>query len=135
MKRIAVLALLVVFLVPSADAFPWKRVVKIAVVWGAPIGSSLLATKGGVDCRRRNGVEPCTQHYGEFHAFEAARGGFSVAMSTISWKCLSGTGDKACYSFAVGTTAFNLYWYRHEENLTRKPDLRLVEIVHTREAP
>lgn len=108
----------------STEASPlnWKRIAKIAIVWGAPIGSSLLAAKGTFDCRHRFGPEPCSEKYGEAKAFEVVRGGFSLTMSTISWKCLSGTGDKACYGFAMGTTAFNTAWAVHEERIHAKKD-------------
>jgi hypothetical protein len=41
-------------------------------------GASLLATAAGIHCRHRNGVEPCTAHYGAFAATEAVRFGFSA---------------------------------------------------------
>jgi hypothetical protein len=121
-KAICTLAMLLT-MSAVADAKPnWKRIGKIALVWGAPVASSLLATKGGVDCRKRNGVAPCSEHYGEFNAFEGVRGGFSLTMSTLSWKCLNGTGDKMCYSMAVGTAVFNTYWWRHEEGIYKPED-------------
>ncbi|SRR6266478_3711361 len=123
MKRIVVLFLLLaIFLTGAspASAFPWKKVAKAALIWGAPVGTSLLATKGGIDCRRRNGVEPCTAHYGEFRGTEIMRGGFSFSMSAITWGCLKENSWKPCYSFAAGTAAFNTFWFVHEERIRAK---------------
>lgn len=56
---------------------------------GASGGASALATAGGIHCRHRNGVEPCTQHYGAFAAFEGVRFGAStLVVGTIAhmWK-------------------------------------------------
>jgi len=122
-KAICTLAMLLT-MTTIADAKPnWKRIGKIALVWGAPVVSSLLATKGGVDCRNRNGVEPCSEHYGAFNAMEGVRGGMALSMSFTSWKCLNGTGDKMCYSMAVGDAVFNTYWWRHEEGIYKKPEI------------
>lgn len=101
----------------SASAFPWKKIAKAALIWGAPVGTSLLATKGGMDCRARFGPEPCTVRYGEFGQMEAWRGGISFTMSATTYGCLKETGWKGCYGFALGQSAFNLYWWRHEENI------------------
>src|SRR6266446_1253127 len=119
-RRLSALFFVFAVLASPAEAFPWKKVAKAAAIWGAPTATSLLATKGGVDCRRRNGVEPCTVHYGEFRGMEIARGGFSFSMSAITWGCLKDTGWKGCYGIAGSTAAFNVYWFVHEEKIRRK---------------
>jgi hypothetical protein len=57
----------------------------------------------------RNGVEPCTSHYGSFAGTEAARFGVSLTFSGLSM-----FGRKAAYKEwfapAAGMAAFNGYW-------------------------
>jgi hypothetical protein len=50
-------------------------------LFGVSVGSSLLATKAGVGCRHRNGVEACSMGYGAFAAFEVVR----MVYSTVVW--------------------------------------------------
>lgn len=54
---------------------------KFWTVFGVSVGSSLLATKAGIDCRHRNGVEACSMGYGAFRAFEVVR----MVFSTLVW--------------------------------------------------
>jgi hypothetical protein len=48
------------------------------LVTAGSAGASLLATAAGIHCRHRNGVEPCTAHYGAFAATEGVRFGFNA---------------------------------------------------------
>jgi len=54
---------------------------KFWTVFGVSVGSSLLATKAGIGCRHRNGVEACSMGYGAFAAFEVIR----MVYSTVIW--------------------------------------------------
>jgi hypothetical protein len=54
---------------------------KFWTMFGVSVGSSLLATKAGVGCRHRNGVEACSMGYGAFAAFEVIR----TVYSTVVW--------------------------------------------------
>jgi hypothetical protein len=54
---------------------------KFWTMFGVSVGSSLLATKAGIGCRHRNGVEACSMGYGAFAAFEVIRLGYS----TVVW--------------------------------------------------
>lgn len=54
---------------------------KFWAMFGVSVGSSLLATKAGIGCRHRNGVEPCSMGYGAFAAFEVVR----MVYSTVVW--------------------------------------------------
>src|SRR5215469_2178622 len=40
----------------------------------------VMPTIAGIHCRNRNGVEPCTGHYGNFWAIEGTRIGLSAAI-------------------------------------------------------
>lgn len=117
MKRLLILFLLVAM---PADAFPWKKVAKGIVMWGAPAATSLLAYKGGSDCRKRFGPEPCWAHYGSLKGTAIAEGGLSVGMSATTFGCLRETGWKGCWGPVVGVTAGNLYWAYHEEHIRKR---------------
>jgi hypothetical protein len=54
---------------------------KFWALFGVSVGSSLLATKAGIGCRYRNGVEACSMGYGAFAAFEVIR----MVASTVVW--------------------------------------------------
>jgi hypothetical protein len=54
---------------------------KFWTMFGVSVGSSLLATKAGIGCRHRNGVEACSMGYGAFAAFEVVR----MVYSTVVW--------------------------------------------------
>ena len=98
-----------------------QKIVKVAAIT-APMWTAPLHSKGGIDCRKRNGVEPCTAHYGEFRGTEIANAGLSVAMSAITWGCLRENDWKGCYTFSTGMVAYNVYWWRHEEGIRVAPD-------------
>jgi hypothetical protein len=124
MKRLAIFAafFLAVTPVQAGPKDVLKKIAKAAVVWGAPVGTSLLATKGGYDCRARNhSPEHCTAGYGELGQTEAWRGGISFAMSATTYGCLKETRWKGCYGVAAGQSAYNLFWWRHEEGIRRRP--------------
>lgn len=121
MSKLLLAFLLCVSLTQTAEGFPWKKVAKAAAIWGAPAATSLLAVKGGVDCRNRNGVEPCWAHYGSFNGTAAANGVLSIGMSATTFGCLRETGWKGCWAPVVGMSAGNLYWAVHEEKIRAKP--------------
>jgi hypothetical protein len=118
MKRISTLTLFTLLLASNANCFPWKKIGKIALFYGAPAASSLLATKGGHDCRRAFGPELCTEKYGSFSAEEGFRFGLSFGVGAAGAKCIKDTNWKGCFAFPVVTSAANLWEFHHEENIT-----------------
>lgn len=118
MKKLILMLLALSVLSQSCEAAPrWVKTTVKIVIYAAPVVTSLLATKGGVDCRHRNDVERCSGGYGAFNAREyGARLGFSVTMSGLSmW------GHKEEYKEwfvpAVATATYNTFWWRHEESI------------------
>jgi hypothetical protein len=125
-KILGVLLGLAMFSSVGEAAPHWLKVVANKTyeygTYAGPVVMSLLATKGGFDCRHRNGVEPCTAHYGEFRPTEGARFAVSLTFSGLSMY-----GHKQKFKEwpvpAWGMTAFNAYWWRHEEGI-HDPDLK-----------
>jgi hypothetical protein len=123
MKR-ALAFLLVLCLAPVANAGPRQVLGKIAraldkshITFDLAVGaSSGTATIAGYDCRRRNGPEPCTAHYGSIAGSEIARGiltGGLIAWSEYGRK--QGFRDWFVPALAVGIG--NTYWTVHEERI------------------
>jgi len=116
MKRIlASLLALLLIPIPSPAKPNWKLVGRITLYAGA-VAADAFAAKGGVDCRRRNGPEPCTEKYGEFKGFEITRAVTTGVMIGISeW----GHHEqfKEWFVPAAGFGAFNFAWGLHEERI------------------
>jgi hypothetical protein len=83
-------------------------------------GSSLLVTFAGIHCRHRNGVEPCTAHYGEFAATEGVKFGFSaivIPAIAYAWKKNDeGSRHSKWWVFPVGVIAGNIGYAIREFN-------------------
>src|SRR5713101_1389292 len=85
-------------------------------------GASLLSTWAGIHCRHRNGVEPCTAHYGGFAAIEASRFGFSAIVVPIiayEWKKSDASDDakhSLWWTIPSAVTAFNVGFAIREFN-------------------
>lgn len=83
-------------------------------------GASVLATLGGIHCRHRNGVEPCTEKYGSFAAFEGIRFGFSAIVFPAigyAWKKEDqGIPHSKWWFIPAAWTAFNVGWAIREFN-------------------
>lgn len=110
---------ILLFSVPADAAPKWlKRTVEYAV-YAAPVVTAALATNAGHVCRQRNGVEPCTAHYGEFGGTEGVRMGVSLTFSGLSM-----FGHKEHYKEwcapALGMFAFNSYWAYRQRSIHLK---------------
>jgi hypothetical protein len=69
------------------DREPRVADMKFWFVAAGSAAASLLATGAGMHCRKRNGVEPCTEHYGSFSAMEGVRFGVSgIGIPFLAYK-------------------------------------------------
>jgi hypothetical protein len=121
MKRLLLLTLLLA--AGPAQAGPRHvlgKIAKAAIIWGAPMASSLLATHGVLDCHRRNGPEFCSAGYGSVAGTETVRNTASLSLSAATWGCLRETSWKGCYGIAASTTAYNLWVWRDQEGKRSK---------------
>jgi hypothetical protein len=88
----------------------------------ASAGASLVSTWAGIHCRHRNGVEPCTAHYGEFAPIEATRFGFSaivVPLIAYKWKksdASDGAKHSLWWTIPTAVTGFNIGFAIREFN-------------------
>lgn len=86
--------------------------------------STLAPLIGGLHCRRVNGVEPCTEHYGAFYQGWAWGTGIEVAAGTaIYHMCRKDNhNSKKCDFIQHVVTGINLGWGVHEALIRTKRD-------------
>jgi hypothetical protein len=72
--------------------------------------------EGGHICRRNNGVEPCTAHYGEFRGTEIAQSIFTGSMIALSEKGHR-SGFRDWFVPEAGVATFNVWWGIHEARI------------------
>jgi hypothetical protein len=97
---------------PQANAVPPAKNPGGKEFWlwsGAAAGSSVFSYGGGLACRARNGVEPCLEHYGSFHAMEGvAVGASSILVPLVFHQCRKDfNNSKACLLIPALTIALN----------------------------
>lgn len=98
----------------TADKKFWLKV----AVMGASAG---FHTYGGNVCRRNNGVEPCTAHYGEYRGTEIADYGLTTVFAALYYKCRKDNeNSKWCDILPTLIIGGNTYWGRHEMRIHHK---------------
>lgn len=93
-------------------------------VGSAAMGASSLGPwVGGNICRSNNGVEPCTEHYGSYNAWNALLSGASVfAAPALFYGCRKENRNaRWCWFIPAAVIGGNLGWGVHEA-LIDKPE-------------
>jgi hypothetical protein len=83
--------------------------------------TSVVQFKGGSACRRNNGPEPCTEHYGSINGFAIADGvltGALIALSESGHK----KNLKEWFIPETGIAVFNVWWGIHEARIHSHAD-------------
>lgn len=121
--RLVAVAILFLLAVQSAEAGP-KKVFKavanhvtLGIVTGASSGFNWY---GGTVCRRNNGVEPCTAHYGDFKATQVANIVFTGGMIALGEWGRRAPKFKEWWLPETLTLAGNTWWGVHEMRIHKK---------------
>lgn len=82
-------------------------------------GSSSALWIGGGICRRNNGVEPCTEHYGAYNLWNGLLTGASVlAAPALFYGCRKDNNNaRWCWFIPAVVIGANVGWGIHEANI------------------
>jgi hypothetical protein len=124
LRKLFTAVLLLVFAQGTfAGPLDWaKHHKRFLLMEGAAVGAALVDAHGLHHCRRTNGVEPCTAHYGEAWATFGIVAGMNVivmpSLAEACWK--DGNSGKFCYPLAYTGPAIELGYGIHEWRI-KKP--------------
>jgi len=108
----------------SAGPLDWaKHHKRFLLMDGAAIAGASIDAAGLHHCRRTNGVEPCTAHYGAAWAtFGITTGLTTIVMPSVAESCWKNDGGKFCNIFAYSGSAAQAAWGVHEWRIRAKTD-------------
>lgn len=104
-------------------------------VGSAAMGASSTAPWiGGNICRSNNGVEPCTEHYGSYNAWNGLITGASVfAAPAVFYGCRKEyQNSKWCWAIPAIVIAGNVGWGIHEARID-KPEIAGQSVIRRRD--
>ena len=113
-------------LASSAPAGPleWaKHHKRFLLMEGAAVAGASIDAAGLHHCRRTNGVEPCTAHYGAAWAtFGITTGLTTVVLPSLAEACWKNDGGKFCYPLAYSGSVGQAAWGVHQWTIKKKPE-------------
>lgn len=88
----------------------------------AMAGSSVAPVWGGNTCRKNNGVEPCTAHYGAYEATNGVIIGFNtIVWPSVFYACRKWNhNSKACWFIPAAVVGFNVGYGAHEATIHKR---------------
>lgn len=88
---------------------------------GAAVTGAVLHYKGLSNCRKRNGPEPCDEHYGAAWAnFGIVTAINTIVLPSAAEGCWKGDGGKFCNILAYGGSAAQAGWGIREWRIHEK---------------